>query len=77
MNLSILSFGNKKDLENATHASCFSCLVVFETSEIKEYVPEKCGLSTALCPSCGIDAVVPGIIEQEILIEWQTKMFRN
>jgi hypothetical protein len=77
MNLSILSFGNKKDIEKATHASCFSCLCVFETSEIEEYVPEKDGLSSALCPSCGIDAVVPGIIEHEILVEWQNKMFRN
>lgn len=75
MNLSILSFGNKKDLENATHASCFCCLDVFETSEIEEYVPERGGLWTALCPSCGIDAVVPGIIEQQLLTDWRTKMF--
>ena len=43
---------------------CFYCLSTFPPSEIEEWVdePEDCPRGpgrTAICPSCGIDAVIP------------------
>jgi hypothetical protein len=39
---------------------CFYCLETFPAEEVEEYVDKFCGeCITALCPRCGIDAVLP------------------
>jgi len=35
---------------------CFHCLGTFNPQQVKEWTDDGC---TALCPSCGIDAVLP------------------
>lgn len=49
---------NKKILEGSDSCGCFYCLTIYEPSEIKEWIEDKNG-DTAICPHCGIDAVLP------------------
>ncbi len=37
---------------------CFYCLKTFPPSEIEQWTDEPNGGSTAICPKCGIDAVI-------------------
>ena len=37
---------------------CFHCISIFPVADIKEMVVEKDGFKTAICPICGIDAVL-------------------
>lgn len=43
------------ELEASEHCGCFFCFRIFKTGEIKTWTD---GNQTALCPSCGIDAVI-------------------
>ena len=50
-------FANKQMLEKDTKCGCFHCSHVFSPNEITEWVediPER----TAICPYCGVDAVI-------------------
>ncbi|WP_394692016.1 cytoplasmic protein [Hyphobacterium sp.] len=49
------SIYHRAEIERSQHCGCFSCLAVFEPSEIAEWTDEE---TTALCPKCGIDAVI-------------------
>ncbi len=46
---------NRKDVEAAGKAGCFSCLGLFQSVEVKEYTDKG---ETVLCPLCGVDTVV-------------------
>ncbi len=50
------SIHQKDALEISEKAACYECLTVFSPSEISEFTD---GGKTALCPYCGIDAVLP------------------
>lgn len=52
------SRNNKTLITDATLVGCFSCLNQFPATEIdeQEYVD---GGETALCPKCGVDAIIP------------------
>ncbi|BBH52896.1 cytoplasmic protein [Fluviispira sanaruensis] len=50
-----LSIKNKHIIEKYKNCSCYYCLKTYETIEIREYIDDNL---TALCPYCGIDAVV-------------------
>jgi hypothetical protein len=41
----------------STACGCFYCLAMFSPSEVREWTDSG---ETALCPNCGIDAVLPG-----------------
>ncbi len=50
---------------------CFYCLAIYSPSEIEDWVdePEDCPRGpgkTALCPKCGIDAVLPESPDYEL-----------
>ena len=54
---------------------CFYCFSIFPPNEIQDWVeePEDCPRGpgkTALCPNCGIDAVLPDNVEHEITKEF-------
>jgi predicted RNA-binding Zn-ribbon protein involved in translation (DUF1610 family) len=51
-----LSLRHRKQLERAGRAGCFYCLAVFDIAAIKDWTDDE---QTALCPKCGIDAVLP------------------
>lgn len=57
---------NRELLARSEHAGCFYCQALFNPSEIKDWVDgrqvesgDSEGGVTALCPHCGIDAVLP------------------
>lgn len=54
---------------------CFYCGVIFEPSEIKNWVDEWEGVGqTALCPHCGIDSVIGAESGYPITEEFLTRM---
>ena len=50
------SIYHKTALEASEMAACYECLQVFPVAEISEFTDAG---ETALCPFCGIDAVLP------------------
>ena len=50
------SVDNRETIEASTEAGCFHCLERFSASEVTAFVDE--GEVTALCPKCGVDAVI-------------------
>ena len=56
---------NRERLEGSAQCGCFYCLAIFAPVEIENWTDgptdDKDGLRevTALCPRCGIDAVLP------------------
>lgn len=49
---------NENALDDSDSCGCFYCLTIYEPSEIKEWIEDKNG-NTAICPHCGVDAVLP------------------
>ena len=49
---------NKKEIDDSDLCGCFYCLAIYRPSEIEEWIEDKNG-GTAICPNCGIDAVLP------------------
>jgi hypothetical protein len=47
---------HREEVEKSALAGCFSCLIMFTPSDIDEWVD---GDTTALCPHCSVDAVLP------------------
>jgi len=47
---------NRAALAEAGTAACFHCCTVYTAAEIHEWID---GGESALCPHCGIDAVLP------------------
>ena len=66
-----LAMHNKALLEKVSECVCYYCCKVYQPSEIKEWVDKN---DTALCPHCGIDAVLPVYEEGEKDISFLTKM---
>ncbi len=65
-----LSLRNKDFLH--TNAGCYYCLNTFEVKKIKEWTDNG---KTALCPFCGVDAVIPDEIDKKILQNYHDQGF--
>lgn len=52
----IYAMKNKHRIVGSTKCGCYSCLEVFPKGDIKEWTDKD---ETALCPHCGVDAVIP------------------
>ncbi|HEX8046060.1 cytoplasmic protein [Rhizobium sp.] len=55
------SIRNRAELKLSKMSGCFHCLEVFPVAEIWEWIREtreEDELLTAMCPRCGIDAVI-------------------
>jgi hypothetical protein len=48
-------FKNRKEVEQSASCGCFHCKKTFASSEIEDWTDEG---ETALCPKCGLDAVL-------------------
>jgi hypothetical protein len=79
------SIHNERELSTGISCGCFYCLAIFEPTEIKEWICDKTVGNheerTALCPRCGIDAVI-GIasgysITARFLRKMQKYWFKN
>lgn len=54
-----LSCSHAKEVSESDTCGCFYCVSVFPASDVDEWIDELDGEETALCPYCGIDAVLP------------------
>jgi hypothetical protein len=61
----IYDFSNhhREEVEKSALVGCFSCLIMFTPNDIFEWVD---GERTALCPHCGVDAVLPDTMGVEL-----------
>ncbi len=66
------SSSNKDLIEESTICYCFHCQKKMDSKEIVNYLKE--GSGTALCPYCGVDAILPDSVEEEINDEIITGM---
>ncbi len=62
---------NRKLLDKVSECACYHCCKVYQPSDIKEWTDKD---DTALCPLCGVDAVLPIYEESEKEIEFLTKL---
>ncbi|NMH28866.1 hypothetical protein G6047_12550 [Flavobacterium sp. SE-s28] len=49
---------NKADLLGDHLCGCFHFMETFSPMEIQDWIREKDGTETAICPKCGIDSVL-------------------
>ncbi len=65
-------------MEKSETAGCFYCLEVFPTGEVKEWTD---GQTTALCPKCGIDSVIPSTpdfpVTEDVLKQMEAYWFAD
>lgn len=59
------SYQNKDSLSFVTECSCYSCLRTFPVSEIVEWIDK--GGTTAVCPHCHVDSLLPGEVNKNEL----------
>ena len=67
---------NRKEIESSDNCVCISCCEIFYASEVEDYIDEG---KTALCPRCGIDAVIGGCtgisMDRETISELNKEFF--
>ena len=63
---------NHTAISGDTVCGCYFCLTVFTGGTIEEWVD---GGTTALCPRCGVDAVLPGVNDTDVLIAAHDRWF--
>jgi NAD-dependent SIR2 family protein deacetylase len=68
------SIKHRGKIEQAARCSCFHCKTSFPTGEITDWVDDQ---TTALCPRCGIDSVVPGELAPATLDAMQAYWFER
>ena len=62
---------HEDQIKKSKICGCFSCLKIYPANEIVEWIdePKDCPRGegkTAICPNCGIDAVLPESSDYEI-----------
>ena len=73
-----LSFENEQAVRSSQICGCFYCRKFFDSSSITEWVDDS-NARTALCPYCGIDAVLPDStveLSDELLARMYEQWFR-
>jgi uncharacterized paraquat-inducible protein A len=69
---------HRVEVLRSDRCGCFHCLSVFETSTIKNWIDTG---QTAMCPRCGIDAVIgseAGLdLTHEFLSAMRARWFKN
>ncbi len=69
------SINNEKELKYSNKCGCFYCLRIYNPNEIKEWIEEKSGAKTALCPYCGIDSIIAESDDYELCRELLKYMY--
>lgn len=55
---------NIKQLERVEDCGCYYCMQSYSVDEIYEFIDDG---TTAICPHCGMDAVIPGMANKFFL----------
>jgi hypothetical protein len=73
------SSDHREEVLASSVCGCFHCLAVFGPGEIEEWVDEDGAGEgqTALCPSCGIDSVLPGRVGYLLTPEFLARMRKH
>jgi len=59
------SFHNREEIKGAEECACYHCLETFPSAEVVEWADKD---RTAVCPRCGIDAVIPRRVASDRLL---------
>lgn len=77
---------NEIAIKNSDKCVCVHCLIQFDSKEIIDFIwwenskGEISKIGSAICPNCGIDAIVPNYsIEytNDKILEWHKQGFSN
>lgn len=72
----LMSFNNRKAIEEAGSGVCYHCLSWFQSERVTNWTDDG---KTVLCPICGVDAVLANNTEPpislEVLIDYQNANF--
>jgi hypothetical protein len=73
------SIHNKQQIMDSLFCGCFFCKQIFKAYEVKEFINEPKGESTAYCPYCDMDTLIGDAsnypITEEFLAEMNKKWF--
>jgi hypothetical protein len=72
----MLSFDNADSVQASQMCGCFCCQEIFPSAEVTRFLKETPGL-TALCPHCGIDAVLGDASGVEVSEDFIRKMHKE
>lgn len=72
----MLSFDNADLVQASQKCGCFCCQEIFPASEVTRFLDETPG-RTALCPHCGIDAVLGDASGVEVSEDFLSKMHKE
>jgi hypothetical protein len=59
------SFHNRSEIKSAGECACYHCLETFPSAEVVKWADKG---QTAVCPRCGIDAVIPRRVAPDRLL---------
>lgn len=65
---------NREQLAQSDLCGCFFCLRIYQPDLITDWAYETNGETTAICPFCGIDAVIPSAAGYPLTPEFLEKM---
>ena len=63
---------NHTAIQDDTVCGCYFCIMVFTGGSIVSWSDEG---TTALCPRCEVDAVLPGVNDTDVLIQANKRWF--
>lgn len=72
----MLSFDNADSVQASQKCGCFYCQEIFPAEEVTRFLDETPG-RTALCPHCGIDAVLGDASGVEVSEDFLSKMHKE
>jgi hypothetical protein len=52
------SFLNEQAIKASEKVGCYSCCKVYPSDQVKDWITERSGGKTAICPHCRVDAVL-------------------
>ena len=52
------SVNHRRYIEASERCGCFSCLAIFFSADITDWIEEPKGGGTARCPRCDVDSVI-------------------
>lgn len=62
-NAARMSLNNSAQVAKSKKCGCYYCCNIFHAKEVTSFTDEG---ETALCPVCGVDAVIPGAIIENL-----------
>jgi len=67
------AYNNINDLEKVDECGCYHCIRTFSVEEVVEFTDQG---TTALCPYCGMDSVLPGTVNKVFLEKAYSMYFK-